>query len=155
LKNLSINIAVFGEVNSGKGSLLNTLFGCNNDDPSTCFFKLDDRPSNWSDEAELSNGKVWSNHGDLIVKIYDTPSIAGDIENYLDISMKITGKADIILYIVHESAKSKLQVPYMKKILDSKKPLIVVINKIDVLKSGQIAAIREDLLRNLTYVLNK
>jgi hypothetical protein len=34
--------------------------------------------------------------------IYDTPGIAGDIENYLDISMKITGKADIILYIIGE-----------------------------------------------------
>ncbi|MCZ8098408.1 MAG: 50S ribosome-binding GTPase [Burkholderiales bacterium] len=146
LESLRVNIAVFGETNSGKSALLNSLFGCNNDEPENCLFKVDDKINCWSRDIELSNGKVWSHHGDLIITLYDTPGIAGDIENHLDIAMKIVEKSDIVLYVVFEPVRNKLQVPVMKRIIESGKPVIVVINKVDIRRSREVTAIRQDLL---------
>ena len=146
LESLNINIAVFGEVNSGKSALLNSLFGCNNGNPKECLFKSGPKPNTWSEAAELTNGKVWSSPGDIIITLYDTPGIAGDIEGHLDIAMKIVEKADMILYIIFEPVKGTIQVPLMKKILGSNKPVIAVINKIDVRRPSEISAIREDLM---------
>jgi len=146
LETLRLNIAVFGETNSGKSALLNSLFGCNNDEPDQCLFKVDDKINCWSDSIELSNGKVWSHQGDVVITLYDTPGIAGDIESHLDIALRIVNKADIILYIVFEPIKNQLQVPIMKKIIESGKPVVVAINKVDIRRPSEVVAIRNDLL---------
>jgi len=145
LESLKVNIAVFGETNSGKSALLNSLFGCNNDKPDECLFKVDDKINCWSDSIELTNGKIWSHHGDLVITLYDTPGIAGDIENHIDIALRIIEKADIILYIVFEPVKNELQVPMMRRIIESNKHVIVAINKVDLRRKSEIDAIREDL----------
>lgn len=146
LESLRVNIAVFGETNSGKSALLNSLFGCDNDEPESCLFKVDDKINCWSDDIELSNGKIWSHQGDLIITLYDTPGIAGDIKNHLEIAMRIVEKSDMILYVVFEPVKSGLQVPMMRRIIESGKPIIVVINKVDIRRPREVTAIRHDLL---------
>lgn len=146
LENLSIHLSVFGETNAGKSSLLNSLLGLDNSDPDSCKFKVDDRINTWSDEIAVRNGVTWKQVEGLELVIYDTPGIAGDIKDHVSIALDIAKNSDIILYVVFETIKNELQVPIMQQLLELKRPLIVVINQVDVRRPNQIEAIKRDII---------
>lgn len=146
LESLSIHLSVFGETNAGKSSLLNSLLGLDNNDPDVCKFKVDDRINTWSDEIAVRNGITWKQVEGLELVIYDTPGIAGDIKDHVSIALDIAKNSDIILYVVFETIKNELQVPIMRHLLELKRPLIIVINQVDLRRPNQIEAIKRDII---------
>ena len=141
LEELQVHLAVFGETNAGKSSLLNSLLGADNDDQSTWEFTVDERINAWSDEAQIKNGVRWSGVEGIDLVVYDTPGIAGDYSEHLEIAHHIISHSDIILYVVFEEIKGDAQVPVMRELMDSGKPILVVINKVDIRREAEIAAI--------------
>ena len=144
LKNLQISIAAFGETNAGKSALLNSLIGHSNEDPHAPF-KVHERINIWSKEIECKNGVKWHDFNNLELILYDTPGIGGDILEHLDIAKKIASESDIILYVVWLTVRGDLQKAVMKELLETEKPLIVVINKVDTQREIEIKATKDDI----------
>ncbi len=142
LESLEVAIAVFGETNAGKSALLNSLLGLSNDRPEECAFKTSEKINTWSNEAEIQNGVKWREVEGLNLTIYDTPGIAGDFKEHAAIAGKIAANSDLILYVLFEEVKGDLQVPLMREIIAQKKPLLVVINKVDIRRPSEVDAIK-------------
>ncbi len=145
LEDLEISIAVFGETNAGKSALLNSLFDRDNDDRGDWLFEVDAQINHWSESVERSNGILWQDVAGLQVRIFDTPGIAGDFLEHLHRATEIAGACDIILYVMAQQVKGELQVTAIRSLLKTGKPLIGVVNKIDLLRPKEIEAIVEDL----------
>ena len=146
LEKVQFSIAAFGETNSGKSALLNALVGVDNADASTWAFEVSADINHWSDNIEELNGKEISLGKDINAVFYDTPGIAGDIEQHLDIALKIANKCDILLFVMFEPIKNELQVPVIKKLLQTGKEYLFVINKVDLRRPEEIEAIEKDIM---------
>ena len=147
LESLRVHIAVFGETNAGKSALLNSLFGVDNNQPDEWKFRVDEKINAWSDDAAIKNGVRWKEIEGLELVIYDTPGIAGDLREHLEIAKKIVSDSDLVLYVMFEEAKGEAQVPVMKELLASGKPIIVVVNKVDLRRDSEVEAIKHGVIR--------
>lgn len=141
-ENFNITIAIFGEVDAGKSALLNSLFGRDNDKPEECIFPV----SQAIDTPPNLECQKWSEHGGLTLTFCDTPGIAGNKAEFLDIAKNIANKSDIIVYVVYETIRTELQNTIMSDLIYSHKPIIVVINKIDNRRAGEIKVIKDDII---------
>ncbi len=155
LEKVQFSIAAFGETNSGKSALLNALVGVDNADESTWVFEVSADINHWSDNIEEFNGKEIALGKDINAVFYDTPGIAGDIEQHLDIALKIANKCDILLFVMFEPIKNELQVPVIRKLLQTGKEYLFVINKVDLRRSAEIEAIERDLVTKFNVARDK
>ena len=79
LEGFQFSIAAFGETNSGKSALLNSLVGVDNSDETAQIFEVSSDINHWSDNIAELNGKEVALGKDINAIFYDTPGIAGDI----------------------------------------------------------------------------
>lgn len=146
LEYFQFSIAAFGETNSGKSALLNALVGADNSEPSEQIFEVSAEINHWSDDFAELNGKEVCLGKDIDTVFYDTPGIAGDIEQHKDIALKIAKNCDILLFVLFEPIKNQLQVPIIQELLDTNKECIFVINKSDIRRKEEIEAIEKDIM---------
>jgi GTPase Era involved in 16S rRNA processing len=142
LEELKIVVSAFGETNSGKSAYKNS-------EPENCPFSISANINRWDDEVEKNNRKTWKEVGEFEIIIQDTPGIAGDNPQHLQKAKRLAENSDVILYIVWQAIKGDSQVPVMRELLATKKPLIFVINKVDIQKPEEIEALKADLYRKV------
>lgn len=146
LEGFQFSIAAFGETNSGKSALLNSLVGVDNSDETAQIFEVSSDINHWSDNIAELNGKEVALGKDINAIFYDTPGIAGDIEQHLDIALNIANSCDILLFVVFEPIKNELQVPVIRELLKTNKEYIFVINKVDIRRQAEIDSIENDII---------
>lgn len=146
LECFQFSIAAFGETNSGKSALLNSLVGVDNSNKAKQIFEVSSDINHWSDDIAELNGKEVSLGEDINAIFYDTPGIAGDIKQHLDIALKIANSCDILLFVVFEPIKNELQVPIIQELLKTNKEYIFVINKVDIRRPEEVKAIEDDII---------
>lgn len=151
LEEMKVSITAFGEVNAGKSSLLNSLLGYDNNDPDRPFISSPVQGT-WHEYDEVKNGVVWREIQDLELVMYDAPGIAGDNPEHLSKAKKLAAVSDVILYVIWQPVKGDEQKTAMKELLGTGKPLIIVINKIDIQRPDEISALKEDLLKKMPEI---
>ncbi len=152
---LKVVVSVFGETNSGKSALLNSLLGFNNDnDTNTLPFSVDAQINKWDDEIEKNNRKIWKEVSGLEIVLQDTPGIAGDDSSHLTKAKKMATSSDIVLYVFSEAIKGD-QVRVMNELLSTQKPVIFVLNKIDKHRPNEIEATKKDLITKAPNLKNE
>ena len=155
MEELKVVVSVFGETDSGKSALLNSLLGFNNDnDPDTLPFSVDAQINKWNDEIEKNNRKVWKEVSGLEIVLQDTPGIAGDDSSHLTKAKKMATSSDIVLYVFSEAIKGD-QVRVMNELLSTQKPVIFVLNKIDKHRPNEIEAKKKDLITKAPNLKNE
>ena len=132
IKKKELIIALYGSVNSGKSSTINALTGQKIADVKAV--------AGWTPEIKLYPFKknVW---------ISDTPGLE-DIneENSARAQEFVEKDADIILFFINAAVgASKPTVDAYKKLSESDKPIIVVLNKIDSLTPDEQEEMEQDI----------
>jgi len=154
LEELKLTISAFGETNAGKSALLNSLLGFDNDYPQSCPFSVNANANWWDKEIESKNKVVWQEIKGLELIIQDTPGIGGDFEEHLRIARNFAESSDIILYIVWQTVRGDIQNKAILELLKAGKPLIIVINKIDIQRKSEIQAIKDNLYGKFPELLS-
>ena len=135
-----ILISAFGETNSGKSALLNSLMGFDNKDPDLCPFKHNENINFWSEEIEKNNKHSWTTTNGYEIILQDTPGIAGDITEHFETAKKYAEKSDIILYVMWLTPRGAQQISAISNLLSLKKNIVFVINKVDIQSEPEIIA---------------
>ena len=137
-----VEIAAFGEVNSGKSSLLNALLGRSAFAVAATAGKTRDLArQDWSPSREIVKG-----FADTRLVMVDTPGInevSGD--ERAAIAEATVRYADIILFVTYGDLND-VEFSALKALRALHKPIVLVVNKIDLFKRREleetVAAIR-------------
>ena len=120
LENGHIHIAVFGRVSVGKSSVLNALIG--KDVFSTSVLH---------GETKTVDMQSWEEYQDGGVFLLDTPGINEiDGENREEMAHKVAERADLVLFVI-DSDLTDVEMEAFKVVVDTKRPLILTVNKAD------------------------
>ena len=125
-----ISLSLVGYTNAGKSTLLNTLTSSNQDIKDSLFTTLDPLTKSF----KLPNGQK--------IVISDTVGFLNDLPHHLVEAFKATlediQEADLLIHVldvssnlIHEHKQAVFQV--LKELKSSEKPMITVLNKIDLL----------------------
>lgn len=141
---MRITITAFGAVNAGKSSLLSSMMGLNgsqNDNP----FTVSPVPETWDKFSESNQGVSWESIEGFELILRDTPGLLGNNPKHLDIAKEIAMESNIVVFVVYPYLAGDLSHALIE-ILSANKPVIVVINKMDILKSDELAAIEKHII---------
>ena len=130
-----IHLAVFGRVSTGKSSLLNALIG----EPVFSTSPL-------HGETKLSAMEPWNEVEASGVYLIDTPGLdeAGG-EDREALAREVSGRSDLVLFVL-DSDITESELDALKAVVAEGRPVIVVLNKIDLYS----AADRERLIESIT-----
>ncbi len=145
-----VEIAVFGEVSSGKSSLLNALLG-------SAAFETGAR----NGVTTIKDKKEWKlvTHtskglGDSRVVLVDTPGINEvDGEARSIIARDTIRDSDLIIFVV-KSDLNDTEYQAIKELNDLNKPIVVAFNKVDIYTREQRATIYEAVRNKLKGIVN-
>ncbi len=135
LENGRVEIAAFGEVGSGKSALLNALAG------ETIFAVSAEHGS--TDKIAKTGFK------NTKLVLVDTPGIneaAGELRGKL--AEETVRYTDLVLFVV-DGDLNKIELEAFIQFSDLHKPIVLVINKADLLGQAQIKEITESILRKV------
>jgi small GTP-binding protein len=135
LENGRLEIAVFGEVGSGKSALLNALAG------ETIFAVSAEHGS--TDKVSKTGFK------NTKLVLVDTPGIneaAGELRGKL--AEETVRYTDLVLFVA-DGDLNRVEIDAFKQLSDLHKPMILVINKADLYGPSQIREISESILRKV------
>jgi small GTP-binding protein len=137
LENGRVEIAAFGEVGSGKSALLNALAG-------EQFFAV---------SAEHGSTDKVSKAGfkNTRLILVDTPGIneaAGELRGKL--AEETVRYTDLVLFVA-DGDLNRVEVDALKELCDLHKPMLLVINKADLLGPAQVKEISESILRKVGH----
>ncbi|MDQ3707278.1 MAG: GTP-binding protein [Chloroflexota bacterium] len=127
LKAGHLDIVVFGEINTGKSSMINALIGRE-------VAEVDIRGGKTVKESFNQWGEITyevSSAGLGTVRLVDTPGIneVGGVE-HAKLAEKAAKRADLVLFIV-DADITQTQYDALKHLASLKKPMILVLNKVD------------------------
>jgi small GTP-binding protein len=144
LENCHIEIAVFGEVSSGKSALLNALLGRHEFPTGAEHGKTRDvQREDWDTLVHES-----SVVGNSTIRLVDTPGLNEvDGAQRAEMAKQISRRSDIILFVV-DSDLNQVEHAALVELGEANKPIVLVLNKIDILTEQQISEIRESILRD-------
>ena len=135
LENGRVEIAAFGEVGSGKSALLNALAG--------------ERIFAVSAEHGSTDKIAKTGFKNTKLVLVDTPGIneaAGELRGKLaEDTVRYT---DLVLFVV-DGDLNRVELDAFRQLSDLHKPIILVINKADLLGPAQITEISESILRKV------
>ncbi|QJC38394.1 ribosome biogenesis GTPase Der [Enterobacteriaceae endosymbiont of Donacia fulgens] len=147
-KNKNIKLAIIGMPNVGKSTLINKFVNEKR-------IIIDDIPGTTRENISIS-----LNHLNKNITIIDTAGIKkknkiiNQIEKIsINESYKTIKKSDIILYIINGEKKNfyNQDIKIIKYIILQKKPIIIIINKIDLIKFQDIIFIKKLIKKKFKY----
>jgi small GTP-binding protein len=149
-----VEIAVFGEISTGKSALINALVG-------DCVAQVDVR-GGWTKEAWHvaweGCGYVMQGMADSQVVLIDTPGLneVGG-ESRKQIASEATQRADLTLFVT-DSDLNDTEFSALLQLAAGHKPIILVINKIDLYSPSQrqrlIEVVRDERLTDILPAKN-
>jgi hypothetical protein len=137
LENGRVEIAAFGEVGSGKSALLNALAG-----EQVFAVSAEHGSTDKVSKAGFKNTRL------ILV---DTPGIneaAGELRGKL--AEETVRYTDLVLFVA-DGDLNRVEVDALKELCDLHKPMLLVINKADLLGLAQIKEISESILRKVGH----
>jgi GTP-binding protein Era len=137
LENGRVEIAAFGEVGSGKSALLNALAG-----DQIFAVSAEHGSTDKVSKAGFKNTRL------ILV---DTPGIneaAGELRGKL--AEETVRYTDLVLFVA-DGDLNRVEVDALKELCDLHKPMLLVINKADLLGLAQIKEISESILRKVGH----
>ena len=137
LENGRVEIAAFGEVGSGKSALLNALAG-----EQVFAVSAGHGSTDKVSKAGFKNTRL------ILV---DTPGIneaAGELRGKL--AEETVRYTDLVLFVA-DGDLNRVEVDALKELCDLHKPMLLVINKADLLGLAQIKEISESILRKVGH----
>jgi len=144
LDDCHIEIAVFGEVSSGKSALLNALLGRSVFPVGAAHgITRDLQKEEWDTVAHESS--VLANS---TIRLVDTPGLNEvDGSQRAEMAKQMSRRSDIILFVV-DSDLNQVEHAALAELGEASKPIILVLNKTDILSEQQIKEIRESILKD-------
>jgi small GTP-binding protein len=137
LENGRVEIAAFGEVGSGKSALLNALAG----EPLFAV-SAEHGSTDKVSKAGFKNTRL---------VLVDTPGIneaAGELRGKL--AEETVRYTDLVLFVA-DGDLNRVEVDALKDLCDLHKPMLLVINKADLLSPTQVKEISESILRKVGH----
>ena len=137
LENGRVEIAAFGEVGSGKSALLNALAG-----EQVFAVSAEHGSTDKVSKAGFKNTRL------ILV---DTPGIneaAGELRGKL--AEETVRYTDLVLFVA-DGDLNRVEVDALKELCDLHKPMLLVINKADLLGPAQVKEISELILRKVGH----
>jgi len=137
LENGRVEIAAFGEVGSGKSALLNALAG-----EKIFAVSAEHGSTDKVAKAGFKNTKL---------VLVDTPGIneaAGELRGKL--AEETVRYTDLVLFVA-DGDLNRVEVDALRQLCDLHKPMLLVINKADLLGAAQIKEISESILRKVGH----
>jgi small GTP-binding protein len=137
LENGRVEIAAFGEVGSGKSALLNALAG-----DQIFAVSAEHGSTDKVSKAGFKNTRL------ILV---DTPGIneaAGELRGKL--AEETVRYTDLVLFVA-DGDLNRVEVDALKELCDLHKPMLLVINKADLLGPAQVKEISESILRKVGH----
>ena len=137
LENGRVEIAAFGEVGSGKSALLNALGG-----DQIFAVSAEHGSTDKVSKAGFKNTRL------ILV---DTPGIneaAGELRGKL--AEETVRYTDLVLFVA-DGDLNRVEIDALKELCDLHKPMLLVINKADLLGSAQVKEISESILRKVGH----
>jgi small GTP-binding protein len=137
LENGRVEIAAFGEVGSGKSALLNALAG-----EQVFAVSAEHGSTDKVSKAGFKNTRL------ILV---DTPGIneaAGELRGKL--AEETVRYTDLVLFVA-DGDLNRVEVDALKELCDLHKPMLLVINKADLLGPAQVKEISESILRKVGH----
>lgn len=134
LENGHVHLSVFGRVSTGKSSLLNALIG-----------RQVFSTSPLHGETRLSEMQPWNEVEESGVFLIDTPGLdeAGGEERER-LAREVAGRSDLVLFVL-DSDMTESELEALKTILAQGRPVIVVLNKIDLYTEEDRARLLESI----------
>ena len=137
LENGRVEIAAFGEVGSGKSALLNALAG-----DQIFAVSAEHGSTDKVSKAGFKNTRL------ILV---DTPGIneaAGELRGKL--AEETVRYTDLVLFVA-DGDLNRVEIDALKELCDLHKPMLLVINKADLLGPAQVKEISESILRKVGH----
>jgi small GTP-binding protein len=137
LENGRVEIAAFGEVGSGKSALLNALAG-----EQIFAVSAEHGSTDKVSKAGFKNTRL------ILV---DTPGIneaAGELRGKL--AEETVRYTDLVLFVA-DGDLNRVEVDALKELCELHKPMLLVINKADLLAPAQVKEISESILRKVGH----
>ena len=132
-----IHIAVFGRVSVGKSALVNALLG-----------EQRFATSPLHGETRTIQSGQWHEFRDGNVFLIDTPGINEvDGEARERLASDVASRSDLVLFVV-DADLTQAEIDALRALVDTRRPLILVLNKIDRYNGDEQALLRESLLRH-------
>jgi hypothetical protein len=137
LENGHIHIAVFGRVSVGKSALVNAMLG------ESRF-----ATSPLHGETKTIQRGLWTSFRDGNVFLIDTPGINEvDGESRERLAHDVASRADLVLFVV-DGDMTQIEVEALRTLTDTRRPLLLVLNKADRYSDAQRSSLIEALLRH-------
>lgn len=134
LENGHLHIAVFGRVSVGKSALVNALLG-----------EQRFATSPLHGETRTIQSGQWHAFRDGNVHLIDTPGInevAGEAREQL--ARDVANRADLVLFVV-DGDLTQIEIDALRTLADSRRPLLLVLNKVDRYSAAEQAQLLEAL----------
>lgn len=129
-----VEIAAFGEVNSGKSSLLNALL----DRPAFAVAATAGKTRERRQEDWAPSRKALQGYGESKLIVVDTPGINEVEGDRRAVIAETTARyADLVLFITYGDLND-VEFSAIKALCDLHKPIILVINKIDLFRRREL-----------------
>jgi small GTP-binding protein len=137
-----IHIAVFGRVSVGKSAMVNALL--NEQRFSTSPLHGETRTVQTGQWHEFRDGNVF---------LIDTPGINEvDGEAREQLAREVANRADLVLFIV-DGDLTQAEIDALRALSDTRRPLLLVLNKTDRYAPGEIAQLRSALVEHSNGLL--
>src|SRR5690606_16240350 len=144
-----VEIVIFGEIDTGKSALINALIG-------KAVAEVDVR-GGWTKEVWRAN---WNGSGYVVpgfeqseVVLVDTPGI-NEVEGAAraTIAHDAAARADLILFVT-DSDLNHTEYLALRQLASGSKPILLVLNKVDIYTTEQRQQLREVLATRLRGVI--
>ena len=139
-----LHIAVFGRVSVGKSSVLNALLGKD-------VFSV----SILHGETKTESIEAWQEVDAGGVYLIDTPGINeidGDERERL--AHEVANRSDLLLFVV-DSDLTEVELAALKIVADTKRPIILVVNKSDQYNENEIKELRSIIRDRVTGIITE
>ena len=146
-----IDIVVFGEIDTGKSAMINALIG---EARAAVSVRGGWTKEVWSNNWEASGYAMPGVEGSG-VRLVDTPGINEvDGDERARMARQAAEHADLILFVT-DSDLNDIEYDAIVTLAQSSKPVLVVLNKIDLYSDEQLAELRDTLRERLTSIVGE
>ena len=142
LENGHLHIAVFGRVSVGKSSVLNALLG--KETFSVSILHGETKTEGIAEWQEVDAGGVY---------LIDTPGINEiDGEQREKLAHEVANRSDLLLFVV-DSDLTDVELNALKIVANTKRPIILVVNKADQYNEDEILQLRTIIRKRVTGII--
>ena len=137
-----LHIAVFGRVSVGKSSVLNALLG--KETFSVSILHGETKTEGIAEWQEVDAGGVY---------LIDTPGINEiDGEEREKLAHEVANRSDLLLFVV-DSDLTDVELNALKTVADTKRPIILVVNKADQYNEDEILQLRTIIRKRTSGII--